>query len=198
MPKTVRTLSLLVCLLAASPVSAGQAYADADLKELSTYTLTMDTIYKINRVMQNYVTEIKKDPRFAQLVKVQGEIEALKKKDERTEAEDQKLEALEAQEQQIEEQTPNPLSLNDAGTLNDWAAKLQKDRVVAAALQKEGMTATAFSRAFAALIQAGLAAGLQKAGIKRIPEGTNPANVKLVIDHESELQKMQEAWNSGK
>ena len=59
MPKTVRALSLLVCLLAASPLSAGQAYADADLKELSTYTLTMDTIYKINRVMQNYATEIK-------------------------------------------------------------------------------------------------------------------------------------------
>jgi hypothetical protein len=30
----------------------------------------MDTIYKINRVMQNYATEIKKDPRFAQLLKV--------------------------------------------------------------------------------------------------------------------------------
>ena len=197
MPKTVRALSLLVCLLAASPLSAGQAYADADLKELSTYTLTMDTIYKINRVMQNYATEIKKDPRFAQLVKVQGEIEALKKKDERTEAEDQKLDALEAQERQIDEQT-NPLSLNDAGTLNDWAAKLQKDRVVAAALQKEGMTATAFSRAFAALIQAGLAAGLQKAGIKQTPEGTNPANVKLLIDHEAEIARLQQAWNSDK
>ena len=198
MPKTVRALSLVVCLLAAAPVFAGQAYSDPDLKELSTYTLTMDAIYKINRVMQNYATEMKKDPRFAQLSKVQGEIEALKKKDERTEAEDQKLEALEAQEQQLDEQTPNPLSLNDAGTLNDWAAKLQKDRLVAAALQKEGMTATAFSRAFAALIQAGLAAGLQKAGIKQIPEGTNPANVKLVIDHEAELAKLQQAWNSGK
>ena len=60
------------------------------------------------------------------------------------------------------------------------------------------MTATAFSRGFAALIQAGLAAGLQKAGIKQIPEGTNPANVKLVIDHEAELQKMQQAWNADK
>ena len=198
MPTTVRALSLLVCLLAASPLSAGQAYADADLKELSTYTLTMDTIYKINRVMQNYATEIKKDPRFAQLLRVQAEIEALKKKDERTEAEDQKLEALEAQERQIDEQTPNPLSLNDAGTLNDWSAKLQKDRVVAAALQKEGMTATAFSRAFAALIQAGLAAGLQKAGIKQTPEGTNPANVKLLIDHEAEIARLQQAWNSDK
>src|SRR4029079_11575629 len=198
MPKTVRALSLLVGLLGASPRSAGRAYAGADLKELSTYTLTMDTIYKINRVMQNYATEIKKDPRFAQLLRVQAEIEALKKKDERTELEERKLGALEAQERQIDEQTPNPLSLNDAGTLNDWSAKLQKDRVVAAALQKEGMTATAFSRAFAALIQAGLAAGLQKAGIKQIPEGTNPANVKLVIDHEAELQKMQQAWNSDK
>jgi hypothetical protein len=199
MPKTVRALSLVVCLLAAAPVCAAQAYADADLKELSTYTLTMDTIYKLNRVMQNYATEMKKDPKFAQLAKVQGEVEALKKKEERTEAEDQKLDALQAQEQQIEDQIPNPLSLNDVGTLNDWAAKLQKDRVVASALQKEGMNATAFTRAFAALLQAGLAAGLQKAGIKQIPEGTNPANVKLVIDHEAELQKMQQAWgDSGK
>jgi hypothetical protein len=194
MPKTVRALALVVCLLVAAPAFPGQAYSNADLKELSTYTLTLDGIYKVNRVMMNVVTEMKKDPKVVQLIKIQGEIEALKKKDERTDAEDEKLQALEAQKEQIDSQIDNPLTINDVGTLNDWAAKLQKDRIVSAALQKEGMTATAFSRAFAGLLQAGLAAGLQKAGIKQIPEGTNPANVKLVIDHEAELQKMQQAW----
>jgi hypothetical protein len=194
MPKTVRALALVVCLLVAAPAFPGQAYSNADLKELSTYTLTLDGIYKVNRVMMNVVTEMKKDPKVVQLIKIQGEIEALKKKDERTDAEDEKLQALEAQKEQIDSQIDNPLTINDVGTLNDWAAKLQKDRIVSAALQKEGMTATAFTRAFAALLQAGLAAGLQKAGIKQIPEGTNPANVKLVIDHEAELQKMQQAW----
>ncbi len=194
MPKTVRAVALVVCLLVAAPAFAGQGYSNADLKELSTYTLTLDGIYKVNRVMMNVVTEMKKDPKVVQLIKIQGEIEALKKKDERTDAEDEKLQALEAQKEQFDSQIDNPLTINDVGTLNDWAAKLQKDRVVSAALQKEGMTATAFTRAFTALLQAGLAAGLQKAGIKQIPEGTNPANVKLVIDHEDELQKMQQAW----
>lgn len=198
MPKTVRALSLVVCLLVAAPVCAGPAQSDPDLKELSTYTLTMDAIYKVNRVIMNVLTDMKKDPKVVQLVKLQADIKALKAKEERTEAEDQKLEALEAQEQQLDDQIDSPLKLNDSGTLNDWARKLQKDPVVAAALQKEGMTAPAFTRAFTALLQASLAAGLQKAGVKQTPEGTNPANVKLVIEHEAEIAKLQQAWNSDK
>jgi len=200
MSKTVRALSLVVCLLMSAPAFAGQAYSNADVKELSTYTLTMDAIYKVNRVMLNVVTEMKKDPRVAQMIKVQAEAEALRKKDGRTAAEDEKLQALESQKQALDEQIDNPLGLNDVGSLNEWAAKLQKKPVVAAALQKEGMSATAYTRAFAAFLQAGMAAGLLKAGIKQVPEGTNPANVKLVIDHEAEITKMQQAWGdvSGK
>ena len=194
MSKTLRAVALIVCVLVASPALAGQAYSNADMKELSTYTLTMDAIYKVNRVMMNVVTEMKKDPKVAQLIKMETDIQALKKKDERTEAEDRKLETLEAQKQALDDQIDNPLGVNDVGSLNDWAAKLQKKPLVAAALQKEGMTATAYTRAFAAFLQAGMAAGLQKAGIKQVPEGTNPANVKLIIDHEAEIVKLQQAW----
>ena len=48
-----------------------------------------------------------------------------------------------------------------------------------------------------AMLQAGLAAGMQKAGlIKTTPEGTNPANIKFMLEHEAELQKMQKAWEA--
>jgi len=47
------------------------------------------------------------------------------------------------------------------------------------------------------LVQAGLAAGLQKAGmLKELPAGTNPANVKFVLDHQADLQQMQQKWQA--
>jgi hypothetical protein len=78
------------------------------------------------------------------------------------------------------------------------AAKIQKYPAMASALQREGLSARDFAKFTMAMLQAGMAAGLQKAGmLKGTPEGTNPANIKWVLEHEAELTKMQRAWGEG-
>ena len=78
------------------------------------------------------------------------------------------------------------------------AAKIQKLPAMASALQREGLTPRDFAKFTLAMLQAGLAAGLQKAGmLKQTPEGTNPANIKWILEHEAELAKFQKAWGEG-
>jgi hypothetical protein len=168
------------------------------MRELESYTLTMDTLSKLDHALLDIFTDMKKDPRVQELQKVEQDIEALKKKDEPSEADEKKMEELQARHEALEAQIPNPLSLNDVNTFDEQAAKIQKYPSVVAALRRNGLTPREYAKAFTALLQAGLAAGLQKSGIKQIPEGTNPANVKFVIEHEAELQKMQQAWNDKK
>src|SRR3954470_24211625 len=194
---TIGVLALVVSLLPA-PAAAQNPSADPDMRELVSYTLTMDTVNKLNHALLDIVTEMRKDPKVQELEQVERETEALKKKDERTEADDKRMEELQARHEALDAQIPNPLSLNDTNTLNEQAAKIQKYPFAVAALRRNGLTPREYATAFAALLQAGLAAGLQKAGIKQIPEGTNPANVKFVLEHEAELQKMQQAWGEKK
>ena len=85
--------------------------------------------------------------------------------------------------------------MNDARTISEMAARLQGEPRIAAALQAEGLTAREYAKFLFAALQGGLAAGLQKMGVKEIPEGTNPANVKFMLDHEEDFKKMQSAWD---
>jgi hypothetical protein len=75
------------------------------------------------------------------------------------------------------------------------AAGIQKEPRLAGALRREGLTPREFSKFMLAMLQAGFAAGMQKAGLlKTTPEGTNAANIKWVIEHEADLKKMQTGW----
>jgi len=186
-------LVLVVCL--AVPTAAQPPKPlDADLKELSAYTLTMETLARVDRAMRGVMVEMKKDPKFQEIQRLQGELEALKKKDERTEEEDRRVEALSLQIEELESEA-NPLRMNDAATISEMAAMIQKEPRMSGALQREGLTPREFSKFMLAMLQAGFAAGMQKAGLlKTTPEGTNPANIKWIIEHEAELKKMQQAW----
>jgi hypothetical protein len=98
----------------------------------------------------------------------------------------EKLDALEDQAS---------LKMNDANTISEMAAEIQKFPPMVSALQREGLTARDYAKFMMAMLQAGLAAGFQKAGLlKELPEGTNPANVKWILAHEAELEKMQKDW----
>jgi hypothetical protein len=187
----------LVVSLATSAVQASKP-ADADLKELSTYILTTDTLGKVDRAMRSVIVEMKKDPKFQEIQRVEAELEALKKKDETTEAEDRRMEALAQRIEELQSEA-SPLRMNDAGTIAEMAANIQKEPRVAAALQREALTPREFSKFMLAMFQAGFAAGMQKAGLlTTTPEGTNPANIKWIIEHEGDLKKMQEAWSPEK
>lgn len=189
---TCCALALVVSL--AVPGLQAPRGAEADLKELSTYTLTIDTLNKVDRAMRAAMVEMKKDPKFQEAARLEAELEALKKKEETTEAEDQRMEALEERIDALEDEV-SPLRMNDAATISDMAASLQKEPRLATALQREGLTPREFSKFMLAIFQAGFAAGMQKAGLlKTTPEGTNPANIKWILEHEADLKRMQQAW----
>jgi hypothetical protein len=185
--------------LASPPSQTASARANADLKELSTYTLSMDTMNKVDRAMRSYGTELKKDPKAQESMKLEAEMKALEKKfedTEPTEADQKRIEAIEARLDALKGE--GSLNMSDAQTISDMAAKIQKQPAMISALQREGLTAREFAKFFMAMLQAGLAAGLQKAGmLKETPEGTNPANIKWILEHEAELAKMQKAWGEG-
>jgi len=190
-------LLTLVVSLAASTAQGPKA-VEADLRELATYTLSMDTLNKVDRAMRAAMVEMKKDPKFQEVQRLQGELEALKKKDDTTEEEDRRIETLGARIEELESQA-SPLKLDDAANISEMAANIQKEPRLAGPLQREGITPREFSKFMLAMIQAGFAAGLEKAGLlKATPEGTNPANIKWVIEHEEVLKKMQAAWSPEK
>src|SRR5262247_4655138 len=77
MSPTFCAFALVVSFLpGVQPAAPQSASADPDLKELSAYTLTMDTVDKIDRAMQAVASELKKDPRFAEQARLAGELEA--------------------------------------------------------------------------------------------------------------------------
>ena len=188
--------------LAALPPQVPKAASNADLKELSTYTLSMDTLNKVDRAMRSFAVELKKDPRFQEAARLEAEMTALEKKfqeqeTEPTAADQKRVEAIEARLDALKDDY-GMMSMSDAQTISDMAAKIQKFAPMASALQREGLTGRDFAKFMMAMMQAGLAAGLQKAGmLKATPEGTNPANIKWILDHEAELAKMQKAWGEG-
>jgi len=193
---TFAALSLVVSL--AGPAVQASKPMDADLKELSTYALTAETLNKVDRAMRTAIAEMKKDPKFQEIERLKGELAALKKKDETTEQEDSRMATLALRIEELEADA-NPLKLNDSATISEMAANIQKEPRLAGALQREGLAPREFSKFMLAMLQAGFAAGMQKAGLlKTTPEGVNPANIKWVLEHEAELQKLQQAWNPEK
>jgi hypothetical protein len=188
--------ALLTVSLLAGPPQAAKGGADADLKELSTYALSMDTLQKVDRAMRSFAVEMKKDPKVQEVAKLKADIKALEKKFEDTEpsdADQKRLDAMQEKLDALEDQAS--LKMNDANTISEMAAEIQKFPPMVSALQREGLTARDYAKFMMAMLQAGLAAGFQKAGLlKELPEGTNPANVKWILAHEAELEKMQKDW----
>ena len=190
------TACALAISLLASPSQAARSRADADLKELSTYTLSMETLHKVDRAMRTFAVEMKKDPKYQEAMKLEADIKALEKKFQETEPSDADQKRLEDMEARLEAlKDDGSLNMNDANTISDMAAKIQKFPPMVSALQREGLTAREYAKFMMAMLQAGLAAGFQKAGLlKELPEGTNPANVKWILANEAELAKLQKDW----
>lgn len=182
--------AIAIALSAYLPVQ-GPQLADPDLKELSTYTLTMDTFDKMVRVQTAVGEALKADPKFAEQARLKTELETLRKKDEPTEADDKRVEAIEARLEALDAEASNRFNFNDAKNLSEMAKQAESFPPLAAALRKEGLTGRDYARFMSAMLQAGFAAGMQKAGLlKETPPGVNPANIKFVLDHEAEFKKL--------
>ena len=186
----------IVALLFASMISGlsaqGARPSDADLKEIASYKLTMETVEKVKVATRAMIAEIKKDPKYQQLLKLEAEIDALEKKDDRTEAEDAKLAALNEEKEKLESASDGPLSLGQANSLSEMEANIRKSPPIANALQSAGMSPREYSTFMMAMIQASMVAGFKKAGMmKELPKEVNPENVKFIEEHEAELKAMQ-------
>jgi len=183
-------VALLVTTIPGAPAAQDPQLAAADAKELASYRLTMETVKKVQTATRAMITELRNDPKFQRQLKVEAEIEALRKKDELTEAEEARLAALEEEKEKLEE--ANELNLGSATSLDEMEASLKRSPVVANALAQARLAPREYGTFIMAMIQASMAAGFRKAGmIKELPKDVNPENVKFVEEHEAELKAMQ-------
>jgi chorismate mutase len=173
------------------------AAADPDLKELEAYTLTMDTLNKIDRANRAMIAALQKDPKYAERIKLGQELAALKKKSETTEADDKRIEDIEARIEKFDE--ANQKDDGPSNTLSDIERKINAMPGMAAALKQEGVTARDYAKFTMAVVQAGFALGAKQMTEKMgkpftMPEGLNPANIKFVQEHEADIKKLQQTY----
>jgi hypothetical protein len=187
-----RTLTAMACGLLAIALAAGAgatAVQDADEKELAAYRLTKEGLDRYAAVMKTLLVEMKTDPRFAEIAKIQAEIDRLHDKDELTAADEKRLEELEAKLEQLD--TATALSLGD-GSLSELEAQIRKNPTMTAALKTGGMAPREFAKFSIVLFQASMAVGMQRAGLlKELPKEIAAENVRFVEQHEKELEALQ-------
>jgi hypothetical protein len=186
----------LVAALVASTTAAATQQKDPDAQEIASYRLTMEGVNKVAAATRAMVAEMKKDPKFQELMKLDADIKALEKKEERTEAEDETLEQLKSKKEELSDSLDN-MSMNDAKTLSDMEAQIRKFPPLMNALRSAGMTPREYSKFTLAMLQAGMVAGFKKSGlVKEIPKEVSAENVKFVEEHEAELKALQQEWEA--
>jgi hypothetical protein len=183
--------------IASAQTARRSTAADPDMQELASYTLTMDTMNRIDRAMRAMAVNIQKDPKYAERIKLKKELDALKKKDETTEAEDKRMEQIEARLEQLD--AADDGKDGDTNTLSDMERKIGNMPVMANALKQEGVTPREFAKFSMAMLQGAMTLAGQQMSAKagkpfKMPEGVNPANVKFVQEHEAEIKKMQDSY----
>jgi hypothetical protein len=188
----------IVISLAGGAAAQTVGFSPADSKELASYRLTMETVKKSDAMMRALIEEMKKDPKFQALQKIEAEIEALESKEERTEAEYERLEKLREKKAEQEEALDDNrigFNLNEAKTLDEMEAGLKKSPEMMAALAKVGLAPREWSKFMLMSLMAGMAAMFQKSGmIKELPKELkeiHPDNIKFILEHEAELTAMQ-------
>jgi hypothetical protein len=193
---------VMVCgLVVLALVACGKAAAaqDADMKELSAYRLTKENLDRYGTVMKALFVEIKKDPRFAEMGKLQAELERLSSKDDPTAADERRMEELEARLEQLEEATD--LAMNE-DSLSDMEARIRTDPALSAAVKAGGMAPREYAKFTLVLLQASMVVGMQRAGLlKELPKDIAAENVRFVEQHEKELaalQRQMEALGEGR
>lgn len=188
MTRTYRSAAFAaICIFYAGVGFAAAQQAEADMKEVTAYKLTMDGLKKVINVNRIMVQQMMQDPKVREAMKIDAELSALEKKDELTEADEKRMEQLRERKEQLEAEEDNPLG-GEAKTLSDMEAQIRKFPPMQQALQREGMSPRDYSKFWLAFMQASFAHGMQKAGmLKQIPADINAENVKFVAEHEAEI-----------
>jgi hypothetical protein len=200
MLKTITTTLAALALLCLPAIARAQMPGanDPDAKELAAYKITVLTLNKVVQATRNLVEGIKSDPRYLKQQGLKAEIKKLQEKEELSEADSTKLEKLQADLDELEE---GAFGANDAKTLSDMAARIQKEPVMAKALASAGLDAREYAKFTLAYFQAAMIAGMMKSGlVKEVPKemaaSVNMDNVKFVQEHEAELAAFAKAMEA--
>ena len=190
-----RTLAVVSALVFTAFPALARAQSASDDKELASYRLTMDGLNKMARVNRAMADELTKDPKYQELMKVQTEVDSLENKDSLSGAEQKRLDDLKARAEQLEDQQSGDGLFDNAKTIDEMAAKIKAFTPLRNALSTAGVSPHEYAVFTLAMLQAGMAAGMQKAGVlKQLPAGVNAENVKFVLDHEADIQKLQQSF----
>lgn len=200
-------LAITLTLTTPVPLLAAQT---ADEKELAAYVLTMPTLNKVMAAMRVMAQEMRKDPKYQQLMKFDADIEALEKqleplqaKDETTPAEDKKIESLleqveklREQKEQAEEAMSELVPMGNMRSLDDMERGMAKFPPMVRALKSQGLSPREYAKFMMVMLQAGMIYGFSqgKVDYAKLPAGVNPENIKFIIAHKAELDAMQKEF----
>ena len=182
------TLTAILVLSAIVGIGAqSRSEEDADRQELEQYRLTTDTLQKVEVALLAAAKAMRNDPLVKTWQDANREAEALRKKDDLTEADRRRLEQLQA----IIESQPFEVG-GDAATLSEMAAQLAKIPPLASALKAAGLTPREYAKFTSAMSMAAMVHGFQKVGGGNQPAvpGVPAENVKFVAEHEAELERL--------
>ena len=210
----MRVLTLLLASgLALSSSSPAFAQNSADEKELASYVLTMPTLNKVVAAMRVMAQEVRKDPRYqelmkfdAQIAELEKQLEPLQAKDETTPAEDAKIESLTEQLEKLRErkaQAEDAMSdaapaMGNMRSLDEMERGMAAFPAMARALKSQGLSPREYAKFMMVMLQAGMVYGFSqgKVDYAKLPAGVNPENIKFIIAHKAELDAMQKEFAS--
>lgn len=188
----LRALVVGGTLAAGSLSTLGAQSAADDAREIAAYRLTPEVLKKYQVAMMHVIQASANDPRTKEHTRLTAEIEALENKDELSEAEEARLERLRERLEKLD-QDEDGGDLGSAETISQMVAQVTQVPVFAAALKKAGLAPREYAVFSLALLQASMYVGMKQAGmVKEMPKGLNPANVRFVETHQTELKTMQE------
>jgi hypothetical protein len=168
---------------------------DRDAQEVKSYRLSMSVLEKLGAIHKAAAAARMKDPRYQQRAAKKAELAALEAKQEPTDAEQERMGVLAEEIERLEQSDDEDAALGNARTLSEMAGKIDALPALAAAVRGAGMTTREFATAELALLQAGLAYGLQKAGrLKQLPDEVSKENVEFVRQHEREIEALRAEW----
>jgi DNA repair exonuclease SbcCD ATPase subunit len=201
---------VLATVIAAPAVAQG--VLSADEKELAEYKLSVPTLKKVMAAMRSMAEEAKQDPRFQQMTKIDGEIEAveaeldrLQSKEGLTEAEEaqieqlnEKVEKLGAEKERLEESAEAEDPMSSPKTLTEMERNVRRFPPLARALEREGLSPREYSKFMLAMMQAGMVHGFSQGNVDdaKLPPGVNPENIKFIGEHKAELEAMQKEFET--
>ena len=170
---------------------------DRDAQEVKSYRLSMSVLQKLGAIHKAAAAARMKDPRYQQLAGRKAELAALEAKQEPTDAEQERMGVLAEEIERLEQSDDEDAALGNARTLSEMAGKIDTLPALAAAVRGAFMTTREFATAELALLQAGLAYGLQKAGrLKQLPDEVSKENVEFVRQHEREIEALRAEWET--